>query len=150
MPPPVTYDEASSSDEDEETSETRRSIKTAEKMHKVRFFINAKDQKNFEERKKAGLIRQEVLDFNETDDDEDPAASAEEIKSKDDAKKEKVVAKAEAKAAEEKAKADKEAEKKGVAAPATAAATPAAKPAAAGGLPPELAGIKWAIYLSFV
>jgi len=43
--PPVEYTFHDSDDEDEDTVETRRSVKTVEKRMKHRFFINAKEQR---------------------------------------------------------------------------------------------------------
>jgi len=54
--PVVTYHVADSDDEDEDTRETRRSIKTAEKMLKKRFFINARDRREYEQNVLAGKI----------------------------------------------------------------------------------------------
>ena len=42
---PVLYPEHDSDDEDEDTVETRRSVKTVEKAMKHRFFINAHEQR---------------------------------------------------------------------------------------------------------
>jgi len=66
--PQVTYHLADSDDEDEDTRETRRSIKTAEKMLKKRFFINAKDRREYEQMALAGRISAEELAFAEDDD----------------------------------------------------------------------------------
>lgn len=41
------YHLADSDDEDEDTVETRRSVKTVEKRMKHRFFINAKEQREY-------------------------------------------------------------------------------------------------------
>ena len=43
--PPVEYTFHDSDDEDEDTVETRRSVKTVEKRMKHRFFINAHEQR---------------------------------------------------------------------------------------------------------
>jgi hypothetical protein len=43
--PPVEYHLHDSDEEDEDTVETRRSVKTVEKRMKHRFFINAKEQR---------------------------------------------------------------------------------------------------------
>ena len=66
--PFVTYHYADSDDEDEDTRETRRSIKTAEKMLKKRFFINARDRKDYEQMALAGKISAEELAFAEDED----------------------------------------------------------------------------------
>jgi hypothetical protein len=42
-------------DEDKDTLETRKSIATAENMMKKKFFINAKDARDYEARLRAGL-----------------------------------------------------------------------------------------------
>jgi len=54
--PVVTYHVADSDDEDEDTRETRRSIKTAEKMLRKRFFINARDRREYEQNVLNGKI----------------------------------------------------------------------------------------------
>jgi hypothetical protein len=79
-----------SDDEDDDTVETRRSVKTAEKMHKTRFFINAKDRRDYEKKVIEGRISQEELDFAEGKDHEigtDPNEAA----AKEAAKKEAVL-----------------------------------------------------------
>merc|ERR1712178_437972 len=45
--PTPSYHLADSDDEDHDTVETRRSIKTSEKTYKHRFFINARDEKDY-------------------------------------------------------------------------------------------------------
>ena len=52
----VSYKIADSDDEDEDTRETRRSIKTAEKMLKRRFFVNPKDKREFHQKVMEGRI----------------------------------------------------------------------------------------------
>lgn len=54
--PPVPYPELDSDDEEDDTAETRKSIKTAEKQLKHRFFINAKDRRDYEEKVRTGAI----------------------------------------------------------------------------------------------
>ena len=66
--PIVSYKVADSDDEDEETRETRRSIKTAEKMLRKRFFINAKDRREYEAEALAGRISADELAFAEDED----------------------------------------------------------------------------------
>lgn len=66
----VEYHFADSDDEDEETVETRKSVKTAEKMLKHRFFINAKEQRDYEKAVVEGRISQKELEFAEDSDDE--------------------------------------------------------------------------------
>lgn len=62
------YEMADSDDEEADTIETRRSIKTAEKQLKARFFINAKDKGAFEEEAYKGKIDKKILDFAEDKD----------------------------------------------------------------------------------
>lgn len=57
-----------SDDEDPETVETRKSLKTAEAKLKTRFFTNMTDEKKYNEMKKKGELRKEVEDFKEKDD----------------------------------------------------------------------------------
>ena len=59
-----------SDDEEDDTYQTRRSIKTAEKNLKTRFFINARDKSNFEKMLKDGKVRPEVAEFKEKDNNE--------------------------------------------------------------------------------
>jgi len=56
--PEVTYKVHDSDDEDEDTRETRRSIKTAEKMLKKHFFVNDKDKREFHQSVLEGRISQ--------------------------------------------------------------------------------------------
>jgi len=62
------YEMADSDDEEADTIETRRSIKTAEKQLKQRFYINAKDKNSFEEEAYKGKIDKKILDFAEDKD----------------------------------------------------------------------------------
>ena len=71
-----------SDDEEDDTYETRKSIKTAEKNLKSRFFINAKDKSNFDKKLANGEIRKDVAEFKEKD-------NAEIDKSEEDLKKSK-------------------------------------------------------------
>jgi len=66
--PPVDYPDLDSDDEDDDTVETRRSVKSVEKSLKHRFFINAKDRRDYERKASEGKISQEELDFAEKDD----------------------------------------------------------------------------------
>jgi hypothetical protein len=66
----VQYPHFDSDDEDEDTVETRRSIKTAEKIHTQRFFINAKDQRDYAKKVAEGKISAEELEFKEDKDAE--------------------------------------------------------------------------------
>lgn len=60
------YDLADSDDEEDDNVETRRSIKTAEKQLKHRFFINARDQRDFARASAAGKISSDILEFSES------------------------------------------------------------------------------------
>lgn len=62
---------------------------------KQRWFINAQEQRSFEEKVRKGEIRGEVLNFNNTD-DADSSESHSEIEDREAEKKEKAKAKAEA------------------------------------------------------
>merc|ERR1711990_809659 len=68
--PKVMYTFHDSDDEDDDTYQTRKSIKTAEKNLKSRFFINAKDKSNFEKKLANGEIRKDVAEFKEKDNNE--------------------------------------------------------------------------------
>lgn len=57
-------------EEDEDTVETRRSVKTVEKRMKHRFFINARERKDYEAQAAQGKISSKELDFAEGEDDE--------------------------------------------------------------------------------
>lgn len=57
-------------EEDEDTVETRKSVKTVEKSMKHRFFINARERKDYEAAGAAGKISKAELDFAEDDDKE--------------------------------------------------------------------------------
>ncbi len=71
------YYDADDDDEDEDTVETRRSVREAENKLKERWFINAKEKRDFEGRVSNGTIRGIVLDFNNTDDYENHVSQAE-------------------------------------------------------------------------
>lgn len=101
------YELADSDDEEDDTVETRRSIKTAEKQLGERFFINAKDKKSFEKNVLEGKVDKQVLDFAE-DQDADIEANSTKVALKE--KKKKVVAVKKAKVME--IEADKELEPK--------------------------------------
>lgn len=64
------YHLADSDDEDEDTVETRRSVKTVEKALKRRFFINAKEQRDYAAKAASGMISAKELEFAEGEDDE--------------------------------------------------------------------------------
>jgi len=86
--PVVTYHVADSDDEDEDTRETRRSIKTAEKMLRKRFFINKRDQSEYEHAALSGKISEEDLNFAEgMDEPVVPIAQKQKIALKEAAKK---------------------------------------------------------------
>ena len=119
-------------EETEDTKETRRSIKTAEKMLKHRFFINKKDKKQYEKDVAAGLVNPKQATFEEDEDEElGPKAKKDENAEANKAEEKKIKedeAKDATKTKEEKAEAAKE-EK-----------VAKAKEETAGDLPPELAG----------
>lgn len=66
----VEYHLHDSDEEDEDTVETRKSVKTVEKRMKHRFFINARERKDYEASAAAGKISSKELDFAEDDDAE--------------------------------------------------------------------------------
>ena len=144
-------------EEDEDTKETRRSVKTIEKREKRRFWINAKEERDFRKAVAAGKVNPKQLTFEEGKDEDigepdkvdeqrqkDKAAAkakkdkeAEEDKNltegeKAEKKKEAATAEADAKAKEVTPE-EKEADEK-------AAKKKEEKAAAADELPPELAG----------
>lgn len=98
------YHLADSDDEEDDggdsTLETRRSIKTVENRLKQRWFINAKEKREFEEKVAKGLIRPEVLDFTDKS-DSDPQESAQQVFEKEAAKQKAVADAAADKAAKE-------------------------------------------------
>lgn len=79
--PKVMYTFHDSDDEEDDTYQTRKSIKTAEKSLKTRFFINEKDKSNFNKMLKDGKVNKDVAEFKEkgnaeiTQTDEDKAKS---------------------------------------------------------------------------
>jgi len=92
------YHFADSDDEDDETVGTRKSLQTAEKQLKTRWFVNEKDEARFNRLVKEGKIRKDVLEFKENDkhesdktqediDDDQDSKKAKEAK-KDEVKKE--------------------------------------------------------------
>ena len=66
----VKYELADSDDEEDDTVETRRSVKTAEKALKKRFFINAREKRDYGKAMAEGRISEKQLDFKEDDDEE--------------------------------------------------------------------------------
>jgi hypothetical protein len=59
MKKPVKYTLHDEDDEDEDTVETRKSVKTAEKQLKKRFFINAYEKRQYDQAWNDGRISQE-------------------------------------------------------------------------------------------
>lgn len=80
------YKLADSDDETDDTVETRRSVKWAENELKRRWFINAGEQRSFEDKVRKGEIRPEVLEFRDKS-DADPQESADSIDKKESDKK---------------------------------------------------------------
>jgi len=66
----IKYELADSDDEEDDTVETRRSVKTAEKALKKRFFINAREKRDWGKMAAEGRISEKQLDFKEDDDEE--------------------------------------------------------------------------------
>jgi len=121
--PTVKYTLADSDDEEDDTVETRRSVKQAEKYFQKRFFINKREKMDYEKGVLAGTIDPAVASFTEGS-DTSITADAGKVEAKENAKKEKALATAAAKA-EEKADPEAAKEKKALA-------------KAAEDLPPEL------------
>jgi hypothetical protein len=127
--PTVKYTLADSDDEEDDTVETRRSVKYAEKYYKKRFFINKREKEDFEKGIADGTIDPAVATFSEGKDVSITANADAEAKKEADKK-----AAAIAGAAEEAAKAkDPEGTKEK-----EAAAAAAEDKAKALDLPPEL------------
>lgn len=80
------YHLADSDDEEDDTVETRKSVKTAEKQLKHRFFINAKEKKDYERAIAEGRVNPKQLTFDEDEDEEfgpiDPTKGAREAAKK--------------------------------------------------------------------
>merc|ERR1719281_239760 len=93
-------------EEDPETVETRESVKTVEKRMKHRFFINAREKKDYEADVAAGKISAKELAFAEDDGEEIGAKKDDEAKkqAEETATRAKQVADAEKKAGGEAAK----------------------------------------------
>lgn len=74
----VKYTLHDSDDEEDDTVETRKSVKTAEKALKKRFFINAKEQREYGQAINDGKISDKQVNFEEDEDEElgpvDPVA----------------------------------------------------------------------------
>ena len=137
-----------SEDEEDETRETRRSVKWVEKRDKQRFWINAREEKDYNRDLAAGKINPKQATFSEDDDEdlgpEDKRDKAAIKANKDAAVKEADEAEANKKLTPEEKK-KKEADAKVAEADAKAKEEkpedkPAKKEAAAEELPPELAG----------
>jgi len=94
------YKLADSDDETEDTVETRRSVRWAENELKRRWFINAGEQRQWDDKVRKGEIRPEVLEFRDKS-DADPQASADSISQKEVDKKAALI-----KGVEEKAEAE--------------------------------------------
>jgi len=59
-----------SDDEEDDTVETRKSVKTAEKALKKRFFINAKEKRDYSQAINDGKISDKQINFEEDEDEE--------------------------------------------------------------------------------
>ena len=148
--PPVQYYHHDAADEDEDTVETRRSVKTVEKTMQQRFFINERERKDYERAASEGRITDKELKFAEDEDHEIGQSPDDELKaaSKEAEKKKQLVAdkaEAEEKKAVEAKMTPKE--KKEAAAVKAAEEADAAAKAPSGNdkpadafVPPELAG----------
>jgi hypothetical protein len=119
-------------EEDEDTKETRRSVKTVEKDLKTRFWINAREKKDYDKMVAEGKISDAELEFREGK-DEDIGQDQAKVAEAEEAAKGEAKAGAEAKAAD----AAKSPEEKKAAETLAAAAEAAEQ--ADGDLPPELA-----------
>ena len=94
------YKLADSDDETEDTVETRRSVKWAENELKRRWFINAGEQRSYEDKLRKGEIRPEVVEFRDKS-DADPQAAADSISQKEVDKKATLVKEVEEKTEED-------------------------------------------------
>ena len=103
------YHFADDDDEEDETVGTRKSLQTAEKMLKTRWFVNEKDEAKFNKLVKEGKIRKDVLEFKENDKNESDK-SQEDIDSDKESKKAAEAKKDEAKKEVDAAKTPKEKE----------------------------------------
>lgn len=97
--PTVKYTLADSDDEEEDTVETRRSVKQAEKYFQKRFFINKREKMDYEKGVLAGTIDPAVASFTEGS-DTSITADAAATEAKENKKKANAVATAAEKAAE--------------------------------------------------
>ena len=83
----------SSEEEDDETRDTRRSVKWVEKRDQHRFWINAREKRDFESDMAAGKVNPKQLTFSEDDDEDLGKPDAKDVAAKKLAK-EKAVSKA--------------------------------------------------------
>lgn len=130
--PTAMYHLAGPEEEEDDTKETRRSVKTVEQSLKTRFWINAKEKKDYDQKVMEGKISDKELEFKEGK-DEDIGQDQAEVAEQEAAAKDEAAKLAEAKAAEGKLS---EEEKK--AAEVVAVAKDQAEQADSS-LPPELA-----------
>lgn len=79
-----------SDDEEDDTVETRKSVKTAEKALRKRFFINAKEKRDYDQAVNDGRVSDKQLDFKEDEDEELGPVDPERAKRQADKKKAKV------------------------------------------------------------
>jgi len=70
MKKPVPYTLHDEDDEEDDTVETRKSVKTAEKALKHRFFINAKEKKMYDRAVAEGKVNPKQVTFEEDEDEE--------------------------------------------------------------------------------
>lgn len=70
MKKPVKYTLHDSDDEEDDTVETRKSVKTAEKSLKKRFFINAREKADYDKALNEGRISDKQIMFKEDEDEE--------------------------------------------------------------------------------
>jgi hypothetical protein len=131
--PTAMYHLAGPEEEEDDTKETRRSVKTVEQSLKTRFWINAREKKDYDQKVMEGKISDKELEFKEGK-DEDIGSDQAEVAEQEAAAKEGAAKAAEAKAGEAKLS---EEEKK--AAEVVAVAKDQAEQADESGLPPELA-----------
>jgi len=99
--PTVKYTLADSDDEENDTVETRRSVKQAEKYFQKRFFINKREKMDYEKGVLAGTIDPAVASFTEGS-DTSITADASKTEAKENAKKAAALATAADKAEEKK------------------------------------------------
>jgi len=99
--PTAMYHLAGPEEEEDDTKETRRSVKTVEQSLKTRFWINAREKKDYDQKVMEGKISDKELEFKEGK-DEDIGQDQAEVAEQEAAAKEEAAKKAEAKAAESK------------------------------------------------